>query len=161
MEERLAEQESKGGDLSKQKKKLEGEIQDLKKNVDEVTTQLSKAVAEGKSKENQIRKLQDEMAAQDARIAQLSKEKKRSEEASAKMTEALQGEEDKVNHLSKVKAKLEATLDEAEENLERERRGRADLDKVGWVLFCFVGCVCCGVPSCAFGVFERLSVMWA
>ena len=83
MEVRLAEQEAASGDLGKRKKGLEIEIGELKANVDEVGTRLSKSDAENKSKENQIRKLQDEMAQQDDKIAKLMKEKKRLEEANA------------------------------------------------------------------------------
>ena len=41
----------------------------------------------------------------------------------------LAAEEDKVNHLNKVKAKLEQSLDEMEDNLEREKKIRGDVDK--------------------------------
>jgi len=130
LEGRLAEQEATSGDLGKKKRALEVEIGELKACVDEVTTRLNKAEAESKSRENQIRKLQDEMALQDDKIAKLMKEKRRVEEAGLRTGELLQQEEDKANHLGKCKAKLEALLDENEENLEREKRGRADLDKV-------------------------------
>ncbi len=34
-----------------------------------------------------------------------------------------------VNHLNRVKTKLEQTLDELEENMEREKRNRQDVEK--------------------------------
>lgn len=41
----------------------------------------------------------------------------------------VKAEEDKVNHMNKVKAKLEQSLDEMEDNLEREKRVRQDVEK--------------------------------
>merc|ERR1712029_884617 len=36
---------------------------------------------------------------------------------------------EKVDHLSKIKSKLEQTLDELNDSLNREKRGRADIEK--------------------------------
>jgi hypothetical protein len=51
------------------------------------------------------------------------------EEVQKKTMDDLQKEEDKVNHLNKLKTKLEQTLDEFEDNLEREKKVRADVEK--------------------------------
>ena len=77
-----------------------------------------------------MKKLQDEMAALDETIARLTKDKRRYEELSVQSGEQLAIEEGKVLHLGKAKADVEQALDEAESQLERERRARAELEKV-------------------------------
>jgi hypothetical protein len=52
------------------------------------------------------------------------------EEVNARTVEALQQEEDKARHLGKCKSKLEAELVECEEQLQLEKKGRADVDRV-------------------------------
>merc|ERR1712226_1074039 len=47
-----------------------------------------------------------------------------------KTEEDIQSMEDKCNHLSKVKSKLEQSLDEVEDSLEREKKSRADVEKL-------------------------------
>jgi hypothetical protein len=100
---KLGDAESKGGDLSKVKKKLEADISDLNNQLADMTGKFSKSDAESKSKENQIRKLQDEKAAQDENVARLNKEKRRLGEAGAACAEQLQQEEDKVTFFFFIK----------------------------------------------------------
>merc|ERR1719189_2695078 len=50
-------------------------------------------------------------------------------ENSAKASEDLQVASEKVDYLSKIKSKLEQTLDELNDSLNREKRGRADIEK--------------------------------
>merc|ERR1719333_92860 len=50
-------------------------------------------------------------------------------ENASKSLEDLQAAEDKLDHLSNIKSKLEQTLDELHDSLEREKRGRADIEK--------------------------------
>ena len=38
-------------------------------------------------------------------------------------------EEDKVNHLNKLKIKMEGTIDDLHSSLEKERKGKADVEK--------------------------------
>ena len=52
------------------------------------------------------------------------------EEVNARTVEALQQEKDKARQLGKCKSKLEAELVECEEQLQLEKKGRADLDRV-------------------------------
>ena len=62
-------------------------------------------------------------------ILQLNKEKKHVSENAAKSMEDLQVAEDKVNHLNQIQGKLESTLDELEGSYEKEKRGRANIEK--------------------------------
>ena len=62
-------------------------------------------------------------------INKLNKEKKHVSENAAKSAEDLTVAEDKVSHLNQIKNKLESTLDELESSLEREKRGRAQVEK--------------------------------
>merc|ERR1712088_1246887 len=50
-------------------------------------------------------------------------------ENAAKSAEDLGAAEDKVAHLNQIKSKLESTLDELEGSLEKEKRGRANVEK--------------------------------
>merc|ERR1719420_2681360 len=50
-------------------------------------------------------------------------------EVSAKANEDLQTAGDKVDHLANIKSKLESTLDELEDSHNKEKRGRADIEK--------------------------------
>merc|ERR1712051_374233 len=56
-------------------------------------------------------------------------EKKHISENAAKSAEDLGAAEDKVAHLNQIKSKLESTLDELESSLEKEKRGRANVEK--------------------------------
>ena len=62
-------------------------------------------------------------------INKLNKEKKHISENAAKSAEDLGAAEDKVAHLNQIKSKLESTLDELESSLEKEKRGRANVEK--------------------------------
>merc|ERR1712045_807329 len=81
------------------------------------------------NRDHNIRSLNDEIAAQDEVINKLNKEKKLAAENNSKASEDMQCAEDKVSHLNNVKSKLESTLDELEDNLNREKRSRADIEK--------------------------------
>ena len=110
--------------------KQTGELQEQTQCAEQTQIRLKKAESESKSRENQVKKLQDEMAALDETIARLTKDKRRYEELSVQSGEQLAIEEGKVLHLGKAKADVEQALDEAESQLERERRARAELEKV-------------------------------
>merc|ERR1712172_285454 len=47
----------------------------------------------------------------------------------SKSVEDLQGAEEKVDHLNKIKSRLESTLDELNNSLANEKRGRIDVEK--------------------------------
>ncbi|XP_074602160.1 myosin heavy chain isoform X13 [Brevipalpus obovatus] len=129
IQDRLAHEEDAHATLSSSKKKLEGEVAHLKKDIEDMELNLQKAEQDKATKDHQIRNLNDEIAHQDELINKLNKEKKHLQEATQKTSEDLQGAEDKINHLNKVKVKLEQTLDELEDSLEREKKLRADIEK--------------------------------
>merc|ERR1712106_1039980 len=62
-------------------------------------------------------------------ISKLGKEKRNVGDGRQKTEEDIQAAEDKCNHLSKVKGKLEQALDESEDALGREKKGKGDGDK--------------------------------
>merc|ERR1719187_642795 len=111
------------------KKALEAESQVIKKDIDDVNLAISKLEQEKTNRDHTIRSLNDEIPNQDEIINKLNKEKKHIADNSAKSSEDLQGASEKVDHLMKIKSKLEQTLDELESGLDREKRGRADVDK--------------------------------
>uniref|UniRef100_A0A1W7RA59 Myosin heavy chain, muscle n=1 Tax=Hadrurus spadix TaxID=141984 RepID=A0A1W7RA59_9SCOR len=129
LQDRLGHEEDAHASLNSAKKKLEGEISSMKKDIEDLELTIQKAEQDKASKDHQIRNLNDEIAHQDELINKLNKEKKQLQEMNQKTGEDLQGIEDKVNHLNKVKAKLEQTLDELEDNLEREKKLRGEVEK--------------------------------
>jgi len=111
------------------KKALEQETVAVKKDIEDIEIAIQKLEQEKTNRDHTIRSLNDEIANQDEIINKLNKEKKHLAENNSKASEDLQGASDKVDHLSKIKQKLESTLDELEASLDREKRGRADLEK--------------------------------
>merc|ERR1712228_564239 len=82
------------------------------------------------SKESQIQTLKEELAHQEDMIAKLNREKRGVGDTKQKVEEGIQATEDKCNHLNKVKGKLEQSLDECEDSLEREKKNKADVEKL-------------------------------
>merc|ERR1712241_983159 len=52
------------------------------------------------------------------------------QESKQKTEEDIQSMEDRCNHLARLKSKLEQSLDEAEDSLEREKKAKADVEKL-------------------------------
>merc|ERR1719410_1582017 len=97
--------------------------------IDDVDMAIQKIEQEKTNRDHTIKSLNDEIANQDEVINKLNKEKKHVSENAAKSAEDLTVAEDKVSHLNQIKNKLESTLDELESSLEREKRGRAQVEK--------------------------------
>jgi myosin heavy chain 6/7 len=81
-------------------------------------------------KDNQIRTLKDEIAHQEELISKLQKDKHVVGDKRQKTEEDVQATEDRCNHLNKLKAKLEQSLDECEDSLEKEKKAKADGEKL-------------------------------
>merc|ERR1711953_1549042 len=111
------------------KKVLEGENLVIKKDMEDIELAIQKLDQEKTNRDHTIRHLNDEIANQDEVINKLNKEKKHMAEVSAKANEDLQTAGDKVDHLANIKSKLESTLDELEDSHNKEKRGRADIEK--------------------------------
>merc|ERR1719507_1809282 len=111
------------------KKLLEQECTAVKKDIEDVEMAIQKIEQEKTNRDHTIRSLNDEIANQDEVINKLNKEKKHISENAAKSAEDLGAAADKVAHLNQIKSKLESTLDELESSLEKEKRGRANVEK--------------------------------
>ncbi|GFY55713.1 myosin heavy chain, muscle [Trichonephila inaurata madagascariensis] len=129
VQDRLSHEEDAHVQMAQIKKKLELDVNTLKKEVEDLELTIQKAEQDKQSRDHQIRNLNEEISHQDDLINKLTKEKKHLQEISQKTSEDLQVTEDKVNHLNKVKIKLEQTLDELEDSLEREKKLRAEMEK--------------------------------
>merc|ERR1712061_668089 len=90
---------------------------------------IQKLEQEKSNRDHTIKTLNDEIANQDEIINKLNKEKKHVMENASKSSEGLQVASDKGDHLMKIKTKLESTLDELEGSHEKEKRGRANVEK--------------------------------
>merc|ERR1712241_759444 len=128
-QDKLAQREQARQDATQDKKVLEQEVVAIKKDIDDINVAIQKLEQEKTNRDHTIRSLNDEIANQDEVINKLNKEKKHVSENAAKSQEDLQVAEDKVNHLNQIKNKLESTLDELEGSYEKEKRGRANVEK--------------------------------
>merc|ERR1739842_230875 len=111
------------------KKALEGENVVIKKDIADLEAAIQKLEQEKTNRNHVIRHLNDEIASTDEVIAKLNKEKKHMSDNASKSVEDLQGAEEKVDHLNKIKSRLESTLDELNNSLGNEKRGRIDVEK--------------------------------
>merc|ERR1711892_1260364 len=125
----LADKEQERQEALAGKKDLEAENLVIRKDIDDVNMSIQKLEQEKTNRDHPIRSLQDELANQDEIINKLNKEKNHVSESAAKSAEDLQSADDKVSHMSSVVKKLESTLDELEGSLEKEKRGRAQVEK--------------------------------
>ena len=78
------------------------------------------------------------MQSQDEGVSKAQKEKKHQEEVNRKLQEDLQAEEDKVRALNNQMKKIQHQMDDKEDQLEREKRVRGDVEKVR--------VICCPLP---------------
>merc|ERR1712012_454157 len=99
-QDKLAQREQDRQNAMQDKKVLEQEVVAIKKDIDDINVAIQKL-----------------------------EQKKTISENAAKSQEDLQVAEDKVNHLNQIKNKLESTLDELEGSYEKEKRGRANIEK--------------------------------
>merc|ERR1719211_275517 len=126
---KLVQMEEERVQATADKKVLEGENLVIKKEMEDIELAIQKLDQEKTNRDHTIRHLNDEIANQDEVINKLNKEKKHMGEVSAKATEDLQSTQDKVDHLANIKSKLESTLDELEDSHNKEKRGRANVEK--------------------------------
>jgi len=125
----LAREEANRVELTAAVKQHSGGISAVKKDIEDVELTILKVEQEKTNRDHSIRSLNDEIAEQDEVINKLNKEKKHIAETQAKSSEDLICAEEKVSHLNSIKGKLEMTLDELEGALDKEKRGRAGLEK--------------------------------
>merc|ERR1712083_634093 len=111
------------------KKALEADNLIIKKDIGDLELAIQKLEQEKTNRNHVIRHLNDEIASTDEIIAKLNKEKKHMSDNASKSVEDLQGAEEKVDHLNKIKSRLESTLDELNNSLGNEKRGRIDVEK--------------------------------
>merc|ERR1711992_389370 len=128
-QDKLAQREQDRQSATQDKKVLEQEVVAIKKDIDDINVAIQKLEQEKTNRDHTIRSLNDEIANQDEVINKLNKEKKHISENAAKSMEDMQVAEDKVAHLNQIKNKLESTLDELESSHEKEKRGRANVEK--------------------------------
>merc|ERR1711949_82084 len=117
-------------ELAAEVKAHSGSIGAVKKDIEDVELAITKVEQEKGNRDHTIKVLQDEIAEQDEVINKLNKEKKHLAGTQAKSAEDLISAEEKVGHLMQVKGQLESTLDQLEGGLDKEKKGRANLEKM-------------------------------
>merc|ERR1719458_853026 len=125
----LSSEESSRVELSAEVKAHSGSVGVVKKEIEDIELAISKVELEKGNRDHTIKVLQDEIAEQDEVINKLNKEKKHIAETQAKSNDDMIPVNEKVGHLNSVKSKLESTLDELEGGLDKEKKGRAALEK--------------------------------
>ena len=125
----LKEEEDSRVTLAAEVKAHSGSINSVKKDIEDIDLAIAKVEQEKGTRDHTIKTLQDEIAEQDEVINRLNKEKKHLCGNQAKSNEDLAVSEDKVKHLSQVKNQLESTLDQMESGVDKEKKGRANLEK--------------------------------
>uniref|UniRef100_A0A0K0FNS7 Myosin-2 (inferred by orthology to a C. elegans protein) n=1 Tax=Strongyloides venezuelensis TaxID=75913 RepID=A0A0K0FNS7_STRVS len=125
----IAAEEDRYCEVLKQKKLLEGDVDSIKRSIQDMELTLKKSEAEKTNRDNQIRSLQEELNQQDITLAKLNKERRHQDENAKKMTEDLAREEEKTSETNRIRQKLQQTMEDAELSMERERRNRCDAEK--------------------------------
>ena len=126
---RLVDMEQSRQQATADKKELEQENQVIKKDIEDLELTIQKLEQENSNRDHSIRALNDEIATQDEVINKINKEKKLIGDNNSKASEDLQAGEDKLEHLTTIKSKLEQTLDDLDDSLQREKRGRNEVEK--------------------------------
>ena len=125
----LASEEQARQEMTADRKKMEGEVTIIKKDIEDLEIVCQKVDQEKINRDHTIRSLGDEVAQFDEVLNKLNKEKKMIGDNQSKAVEDLQAAEEKVSHLNSIKSKLESTLNELEDGVNREKRSRADVEK--------------------------------
>merc|ERR1712200_315685 len=125
----LASEEASRIELTAEVKKHAGSINVVKKDIEDIELAITKVEQEKTNRDHNIKSLNDEVAEKDEVINKPNKEKKHIAETQSKSNDDLVTAEEKVAHLSSIKSKLESTLDELEGALDKEKRGRANIEK--------------------------------
>merc|ERR1712209_288441 len=125
----LKEEEESRVALAAEVKAHSGSIGAVKKDIEDVELAITKVETEKGNRDHTIKTLQDEIAEQDEVINKLNKEKKHLSATQAKSAEDLVSAEEKVKHLNQVKSQLESTLDQLEGGFDKEKKGRANIEK--------------------------------
>merc|ERR1740131_457584 len=102
----------------------------LGREMRECENKLAQMQDERADKDNQIKQMKDECSHQEELVNKLNKEKKTINEGKLKEEEQIQAFEDKCNHLNKLKVRLEKSLDEVEDQWEREKKHKGDIEKI-------------------------------
>merc|ERR1740129_2725383 len=116
-------------DMTADRKAMDGEVNSIKKDIEDLDIAFQKLEQEKTNRDHTIRSLNDQVSQQDEVINKLNKEKKLIADNQGKAFEDLTIAEEKVNHLNGIKSKLESTLDELEDGVNLEKRARGDIGK--------------------------------
>merc|ERR1719340_281816 len=124
----LAGVEAKKQQMTADRKVMEGEINVIKKDIEDLDLAFQKLEQEKTNRDHTIRSLTDEVCQQDEVINKLNKEKKMIGDTQAKAYDDLHVAEEKVAHLNDIKAKLESTLDELEGELKMAQETVSEIE---------------------------------
>merc|ERR1712106_271571 len=125
----LAQKEQERQDALADKKLLEQDNVNIKKEIGDMEITKQKIEQEKTARDHTIKTLNDEIASQDEVINKLTKEKKHISENAAKSADDLLSAEEKLGHMNQVTKKLEGTFDELEGSLEKEKKARAIVER--------------------------------
>ncbi|XP_065826219.1 myosin heavy chain, striated muscle-like [Oscarella lobularis] len=126
---RLEEEEENNLEVSKIKRKVEAELEQLKLELNELQLANEKLDQEKAAKLSQVNALSDVVKEKDQDIQRLNKGVSTLKVSLEERIKAQQAEEDKAKHLGKMKTKLESQLQEVSQARDKEHKLRSDVEK--------------------------------
>jgi len=128
-EEKLAEEEKLKAETSSECKDLEKQYDSQLRDYQDLVTRQEKLDNELSKRDAIIKNLNDDVAGKDEVLSKLNKEKKQIQIKNDTANDDLVSSESKVVHLTEVKVKLEQTLDDMDTAVEKEKRGKYNVEK--------------------------------
>ena len=117
------------GNLTARNKELEAELESTLATLAETEAERNQLRKDKENLETQVSQLTEDINTMTEQMEKLAKEKKNLQEAQAQLMEDLMKEEDKVNNLTKIRAKLESDNKKLETDLATERKEKVDLER--------------------------------
>lgn len=126
---KLAEEEKLKEEAEMDSKEMEKVYNAQVRDQQDLAARMDKIENELRKRDNILKSLNDEVAAKDETLSKLNREKKQIIQNNDTANEEFVNSEGKVTHLTEVKRKLEQTLDEMDTGVEREKRGKYNVEK--------------------------------
>ncbi|CAI5456207.1 unnamed protein product [Caenorhabditis angaria] len=129
MRDRLAEEEQRNEKVHEERRKQQETVRDLEEQLEQEEQARQKLLLDKTNVDQKLRNLEERLVELQDAYDKLLKEKKILEEKVEALTTQLLDHEERAKHGIKAKGRLENQLHELEQDLNRERQVRAELDQ--------------------------------
>ncbi|CAB3399757.1 unnamed protein product [Caenorhabditis bovis] len=129
MRDRLAEEEQRNEKINEERRKQQETVRDLEEQLEQEEAARQKLLLDKTNVDQKLRNLEERLVELQDAYDKLLKEKKILEEKVETLTSQLLEHEERAKHGIKAKGRLENQLHELEQDLQRERQLRAELDQ--------------------------------